>query len=254
MKLTYLLAGSIALVAASCTTAYRSAQTPDDVYYSTRTKTEANVQTRGERNEDAEYYTYESADRRRMAMRMRDYRWRHLDAYDAYYGSYYRPYMDPYASLGYYSPYYSGVYGGYYSSYYNPYYGYAFGNLYSPFYSPYYGGQVIVSKPYTLRSAPNATPRSGNMRAYREVYSPRAYNTAPNTGATRNPVRIERSVPRSSEGERRRTYEPSNERTYSPPANNTNNNSSGNSNRSYNPSSGSGSSSGGSISRPSRGN
>jgi hypothetical protein len=118
------------IVLASCTTAYKSGQTPDDVYFSpARPQKEQEEYVQVERDEDEgpryrrredtrreqdDYYTYNDDRYLRMKIRNRD-RWAYLDDY----------YRDPYA-YNYNSKYYYNQYGyssarSYWNSYYNPY-------------------------------------------------------------------------------------------------------------------------------------
>ena len=107
---------SIAILFASCTTAYKSGQTPDDVYYSpARPQAEYVYQ---EKKEDKMYRYDEEAyrDDRYLRMKIQDRRYSTL--YDDYYS--YNPYYYHYynGSLIYNSPWSSYTYWNYY---YNPY-------------------------------------------------------------------------------------------------------------------------------------
>lgn len=81
---------SLVIVFGSCTTAYKSGQTPDDVYFSTAKQKEEYV--RVEKDDDRQYkgskddYAYDDDRYLRMKVRNRD-RWAYLDDY----------YRDPYA-------------------------------------------------------------------------------------------------------------------------------------------------------------
>jgi len=112
MKLKFLLFISIAIVFSSCSTSYRSGQTPDDVYYSPATPVDDNYQVRQEVRPRAGYYDPS------LRMAIYDRRWRNwYDVYD--------PYYDPYH------------YGYTYGYYYNPYY----------YYYPVYFGNVTIRDP-----------------------------------------------------------------------------------------------------------
>ena len=108
---------SLALIFASCTTAYKSGQTPDDVYFSPARPQDEYV--RQEKKDDHQYRYYNEEayrDDRYLRMKIRDQRYSGL--YDDYYS--YNPYYYHYYnnSLYYNSPWNS------YSSwnyYYNPY-------------------------------------------------------------------------------------------------------------------------------------
>ena len=120
MKLSIFLLALTAAAFSSCTTAYKTGQTPDDVYFSPgrEEKAQAYVQLR---KQDDRYYRgsddyYED---RFLRMRMQDrYRWSALDDYYFYNTYAYNPY-------------------GYYNSWNNPWNSYYTWNNY---YNPYYGG------------------------------------------------------------------------------------------------------------------
>lgn len=107
---------SLALVFASCTSAYKSGQTPDDVYYSPARPQAEYV--RQEKNDDQMYRYDDEAyrDDRYLRMKIRDPRYNGL--YDDYYS--YNPYYYHYynGNLIYNSPWSSYSYWNYY---YNPY-------------------------------------------------------------------------------------------------------------------------------------
>lgn len=173
MKSTLYAAGAALLILSSCSTAYKSARTPDDVYYSPKSeKTYAsnsnNRQNQGQTSvaaaddQDGTYVTYDDEDQGDYARR--------LDRFNnpSYSGSYYNDgapniYMNNYYGSGFgygYSPYsyWGGGFGSpYYGSYWGPSisiglgfgwgsgfgYGYspwAYNPWYSPWYTPYYGG------------------------------------------------------------------------------------------------------------------
>ena len=260
MKNKFLLPVAIILAIAfsSCSTAYRTGQTPDDVYFSKgQDKEYARVETREDRYRGNDEYYYDQdrisdAEMARMRMRMRDYRWRQMDYYDDYYFSSRRSmYFDPYVSIGYYSPYYPGFYS--YRSMYSPYaYGYRYG-MYNPYYSPYYSpyaGVPVYGKPYSVAPATNAAPRRTNLNAYRETYN---NSNNRNDQPVRRQIRVNRANDNYNYGNttpQRRVQSDESNRTYTPSNNN-------NSNRTYNPSPAPSSTprnSGGAVSRPIRGN
>lgn len=132
MKRKILLSLFVVSLLASCSTAYKTGQTPDDVYFSpAKAVTEENKQ---DKNDE-----YANLDDNYLRMKVRHYnRWSYIDDYsywndsryyeqncynypyyNTYYGNYYSPYFSYYGwnSYSYYSPY--GYYG---NSYYNPYY------------------------------------------------------------------------------------------------------------------------------------
>src|SRR5688572_584399 len=85
MKSTILLLALTAAVLSSCTTAYKTGQTPDDVYYSPARPEEEYVKV--EKQEDRQYrYDDEYYDDRYLRMKVRDRsRWSDLDDW-YYYG------------------------------------------------------------------------------------------------------------------------------------------------------------------------
>ena len=123
---TYFLALSVAAIS-SCSTTYKSGQTPDDVYYSpTRPAEEITV-----REKDKEPVIRRTYTDRDIVMSVHDPRWRYFD--DDYNYRY-----DPYH------------YGYNYGYYYNPYY----------YYSPVYISGANFTNPK------NATPRMTNLGSY----------------------------------------------------------------------------------------
>jgi hypothetical protein len=204
-----------AAVFSSCSTAYKSGQTPDDVYFSP-VRSVDEVQTRKNQDDDRVMSTEEIE----IRMCSRDRRWRDYD-YD--YSYHYSPY--------YYSNCTCSNYGYYYNPYYNPW--------------PVYATKI---QPI------NSTPRKVNLNAYsginktNEVFNPKSpsYN-----GNNRNNTKTHyNNSNRSGLGEIIRTIFSSDRnsssssnsnRTYSPSSGSNSSNS--------------GSSSGsGTVTRPSRGN
>lgn len=124
MRSSILVLAFIAAVLSSCTTAYKTGQTPDDVYYSpTRPQDEyVRVENKQERNyyEGSEDYYTDRYLRMRVVNR---YQWSALDDY----------YNNPYL----YSPY------SYYSNWNNPWNSYWAWNSYC---NPYYGGGAVIIK------------------------------------------------------------------------------------------------------------
>ncbi len=230
MKTPVLLLALSVLIFSSCTTAYKSGQTPDDVYYSPVREQEDYVETEKERNYryDDEYY-----DNRYLRMKVRNrYRWYDLDGWYGY---------DRY-SIG---------YNYYYGSYYNPY------NTWNYYYNPYcpninyiyYSPKIPVNPPLVKRhfsltgytnTAYNNSNNSGIMktpgtRTTQPVYNNNSnYN---NNNGLSNKVRTIFSGDNSGSGS---------SRTYNPSSSSSGNNSS----RTSSGSSGSGG--GGKVSRPTR--
>ncbi len=221
--LLIIAAGSLA----SCSTAYKSGQTPDDLYYSPVRAVEEKQERRTEVRRDTRYDNYED---RAIIMSSRDRRWRDLDdEYD------YNCRYDPYR------------------------YGYNYGY----YYNPYYYNRPVYLPGYVIVNPKNATPRMTNLGSYNSstlvvsdaksgdtkwVRTNRAYNNSNSSGSFIRRI-ITPSVNNStySSGyERNSSGSGNNSRTYTP---SSSNNSSG-SGSSSSGSSGSGSS----VPRPARGN
>ena len=129
MKYRFLLTISIAVILTSCSTAYKTGQTPDDVYYSPVKEVVAKNEDKEDDKKD-KYEEYTSAEDRYLKMKTRNRdRWQTLDdyeywndtryqyySYNTYRNNWYNWYIwntwsNPYVSVGYsnhcccYSPY-----------------------------------------------------------------------------------------------------------------------------------------------------
>jgi len=137
MKSKILLLALTVAAFSSCTTAYKTGQTPDDVYYSPVRAQEEYV--RAEKEDDRRYRSDEYYDDRYLRMKVSNrYRWNDLNDWYSYerYGSGYN---------------YS------YGNYYNPY------NSWNYFYNPYCNGTVITS---FKNNVAYTRPRTFNLNAY----------------------------------------------------------------------------------------
>ena len=137
MKSKILLLALTVAAFSSCTTAYKTCQTPDDVYFSPARAQEEYV--RAEKEDDRRYRSDEYYDDRYLRMKVSSrYRWNDLNDWYSYerYGSGYN---------------YS------YGSYYNPY------NSWNYYYNPYCHGTVISSYKNTVAYT---RPRTYNLNAY----------------------------------------------------------------------------------------
>lgn len=139
---------SLTLLVASCTTAYKTGQTPDDVYFSPEQPQEEYV--RVEKKEDRQYRStpqyreedYYSYDDRYLRMKVRNRnRWTYLD--NDFYS--YNPYAYQWYNNGFY--------------YSNPWNSYSYWNYYYNPYSP----QIIVVNP---KSPLVSRPRTFNLRTF----------------------------------------------------------------------------------------
>ncbi len=228
MKPQILLLAITVAALSSCTTAYKTGQTPDDVYFSPAQPRDeyVRVEERSEYRYDDNYY-----DDRYLRMKVQNRtRWDYLDdwyAYDRYgfrYNYYYGSYYNPYTSWNY---------------YYNPY------NRYN---------NVIIYNPKQTRTVANVPkPRNFNLASYTNTN----YNNANNgvrmnslkPGVVNRPVYNNKNSNRGFSNTVKDLF-------------NSNNNSSSSPTRSYTPSSsgssgsssGSSGSSGSGATRPGRGN
>lgn len=198
MKSRILLLAAVAIGVSSCSTMYKSGQTPDDLYYSPAPQQRIannndNDDGYSDNQSNQEYVNVQtdqdrtaySGDDNYLRMKVRNRAmWSAFDdyaMYDAMYSPYYgssfglglgfgyNPYSfySPFSSL-YYSPYsyygglgWGGLYG--YNSFYNPY-------LYNPYYGYggyYYPGAIYGGKGnYTTRPANSYAPRTYNLSRY----------------------------------------------------------------------------------------
>jgi len=294
MKSAIVFSSIVAIALSSCSSVYRTAQTPDDVYFSPgREEAAAYVQMdrtddRGGkyRNDEGEYLSQDD-----RVLRMKVHNRNMWSAFDDYgYGGMGYPGM-PYGGMGYNSFAYGG-YGGYGYGYgssfgYSPWrysgigLGLSFGNYYNNYYgwnnyyNPYYGGGVI-SKPgptantrvrsfnpntYSNRnfngSNSNSTMgRQGSVRP--SVQS--GYNNTNTLGTSIRKVFSGGSGNNNSNANKGSYYSPNNDRpvrSYSPSNNNSSpvrTQSTGSSGGSTGGSSSSGGGGGSTGSRPGRGN
>jgi hypothetical protein len=185
---TLLVILSIAILA-SCSTTYKSGQTPDDLYYSkSRVIVEKEPEDRYERRED-----YTSQDRQ-IRMAINDRRWRNLD-YDYDYDCRYSPYA----------------------------YGYNYGYYYNPFYYPY----PVYSVGVKYVNPKNTTIRTANLGAYGNTvttYTPtKGYGTVKTTTTRRYNNTNSQNNRNTNNDTRTYTETRSETRTYTPaPSSNTN--------------------------------
>lgn len=184
MNIKILLLAISATAFASCNTAYKSGQTPDDVYFSPARVIEED--TKNEVQKDVA--TTENIEDREIRMKIRDRRWRDLNNdYECNCSGDYHPYK----------------------------YGYNYGYYYNPYYYPY-----PVYMPGTKYVNPkNTTARMTNLGGYNSVITTAVVNSK--TGKTEY-VPKERTY-NNSNTSTREVFTPSsntsNNRTYSPSTN-----------------------------------
>ncbi len=229
MNIKLLLIAIAAVSITGCSTAYKSGQTPDDVYYSPVRGIDESDNSR--KRVDRTEYRADAYEEREIRMSSRDRRWRDLnDDYDYNYR------YDPYR------------------------YGYNYGY----YYNPYYYNRPVFLPGYVIVNPKNNTPRMTNLGSYNNstlvvsnnktgetkwVPSSRSYNNSNSNGGSfiRRIITPSTSYPSGSgnSSTRSSTYQNNDTRTYTPSTNNSSNSGS----------SSSGSSSGGTpVSRPTRGN
>ncbi|HEY5463929.1 MAG TPA: hypothetical protein VIJ95_11785 [Hanamia sp.] len=205
MKIKYILfLGSIAFFS-SCSTAYRTSQTPDDVYYSSAPVQGSNLITSNDDDQNS-YYT---GNDQNSPDGSQDQSYSAPVTYDL--GFDYNPYdynalgfnsylynglsfgnlgygYDPYGYMGMYNPYLfnSFGYGGlglfYPYSFYNP---YGFYNPYSIYNPTYYGNghssSIYFTAPGSINT--NTGPRRYNLNAYTNISTTPANTTSSNVSA-----------------------------------------------------------------------
>jgi uncharacterized membrane protein YgcG len=158
MKQSFTLLALTIAVLSSCTSAYKTGQTPDDVYYSPARKAAEYVQVE-QRDEQPVQRSEDYYEDRFLRMRVEDrYRWSTLDDYyfsNAYaynsFGNYYSlssPWNSYYAWNCHYNPYYGGI--------------------------PYYPGGVIITKSPRIYTPPS--------RAL--VFNPASYSVGGNSSSS----------------------------------------------------------------------
>lgn len=240
-----LLAIVITAAISSCTTAYKTGQTPDDVYYSPARPQEeyVRVDDRDDRNYryDDEYY-----DDRYLRMKVRNRNrwndlndWYYYDRYSYSYNYYYGSWNNPYNSWHYYN---------------NPYYCCCNTHVYVPKGPINYN----IAKPRNFSLSGYTNTNNNNSNAGINVKAPRTGTSRPVFNNSNSNAQKKSNSSGVGSTIRRLFTSGSNNNS-----NSDNSNSSGSTNRTYNPSSSSSSSSGssgsssgnsgGGVSRPNRG-
>jgi len=270
MKLKYILFGAVAATLASCSTAYRTAQTPDDVYYSPAPEENTYVTTVNDQDQKSYGYRNDEMEIRRgiedpvyrnsitFSMGMGyGYSPYSLFPYSPFSNPFYSPYgynsygydaftpyaYNPYSFHGMYNPYNSFIYND--MNFYSP-----FGYNYSPYsygYSPYYNYyNPILYSHGDLRVNTNTGARRYNLNSYNNTAASRGSSEASGTAqpvrtmGTSAPVRNNTGVGNVI----RRVFTPTERRSYTAPtrstrrtySNNNSNNNNYNETRNYTPS------------------
>jgi len=241
MKIKHLLMLGVVAAFSSCSTAYRTGQTPDDVYYSPAPQ--ENTYVTKATDEDKNSYSYRNQEEADIRRGIEDPVYRSGITFSMGMGYGYNPYsLYPYNSFN--NPFYGN--GGYYSydpygfkSMYDPYYNNSFGYMnpysYNSFgyygYSPYSFGFSPYYSPYSpiLFSSKTVNTNTGPRRYNLNVYN---NNSTSNSGSRGNvqPIRSTgtgTTQPSTGTGVGnviRRVFTPSQRSTYTPPSNNNYNN------------------------------
>ena len=258
MKIKHLLLLGGVAAFSSCSTAYRSGQTPDDVYYSPAPQENTYVSTVTENDKNS--YSYRNQEETDIRRGINDPVYRNAITFSMGMGYGYNPYSlypyntfnnpfygydgygyNPYGMKGMYDPYYNSI--GYnnlnfYSSPFGYYNSYPLGFGYSPYYggyTPYYAPILFSSKSVNT----NTGPRRYNLN----VYNP---NNSSNNNSRGNVQPIRSTGTGTTQPGRqtgvgtviRRVFTPSQRNSYNPPSNNTRrtynyNNNNDNNNNSY---------------------
>jgi hypothetical protein len=221
MKSKFLLFAIVALAFTSCSTAYKSGQTPDDVYYSPA-RFEKNKDD--DDKDDKQDQALQTAEDRRVRQSIRDRRWRDLNDYDYTYNN--SPYNHCYCNC---------TTNGYY---------------YNPYYNPF--------PVYSTTTVKNTTPRKVNLSSYQGYNIVKTTTTKSGTTytTTTSTPKYNNSNKKQSLGSK--IIKAFTTRDSNPTSTESNSSTNSNNTRTYTPSSSSSSSSSsgsssGSISRPSRG-
>ncbi len=109
MKKTILLLAVFAAILTSCSTSYKTGQTPDDVYYSPSRPQQEDEYVQSEKKDEQQYKNDEYYDDRYLRMKVRNRsrwsdldNWYYYDKYSTSYNYYYGSYHNPYNSWNYY--------------------------------------------------------------------------------------------------------------------------------------------------------
>lgn len=161
----------------SCSTAYKSGQTPDDVYYA-KPRIEAERETKVERSVSRYEDSYEDT---QIRMAIRNQRWRSFD-YNNDYDWNYNPYR----------------------------YGFNYGYYYNPFYYPY----PVFNTGVSFVNPKNTAIRTTNLRSYNNTVSTYTPTKSGITNITNTNRRYYNSINPTRRNIDTRTYNDT--RSYSP--------------------------------------
>jgi hypothetical protein len=188
MNTRILLLAISAAALSSCSTMYKSGQTPDDVYYSPGQERVASTETNQDQYQEKKFTNqYTDMSDRYLRMKSSSQRWSAFDDDFMYWNNptwnsqmMFNSWGNPYAGIGYstgfgYGSWYGGIgYGSYWG---NPYF-------MNPFCPIYYGQPVVIINPKPVGNPIANGPRTYNLNTYHR--SPKSGNvyTDPKTGGT----------------------------------------------------------------------
>ncbi len=260
MKIKYLLLFGLVAAFSSCSTAYRTGQTPDDVYYSPAPQENTYVTKATEQDQNS--YSYRNQEDENIRRGIEDPVYRNAITFSTGMGYGYNPYS-LYSYNAFNNPFYGGGYYGYnpygFKSMYDPYSNYMGYNNLSFYNSPYgyYNSYPFGYgySPYGIGYSPYYSPilfsgKAANTNTGARRYNLNVYNNSGNNGTNTNPQPIRSTgtgttQPSTGTGVGnviRRVFTPSERSTYTPPSNSTqrstrrtyNNNNNNNNNNNYN--------------------
>jgi hypothetical protein len=187
MNTRILLLALSAAALSSCSTMYKSGQTPDDVYYSPGQEQVAVVQKEDDPNTSKKFSDqYTDMNDRYLRMKSSSQRWSAFDDDFMYWNNptwnsqfMFNSWGSPYYSMGYGTGY---GYGGWYGSI-----GFSWGTPYymNPFCPVYYGQPVVIVNPKPVYGNPKANgPRTYNLSAFNRTPKSGSVYIDPKTGGT----------------------------------------------------------------------
>lgn len=210
MKIKHIILFGVVAAFSSCSTAYRSGQTPDDVYYSPAPASEQASYVSTVNDQDKNSYSYRNDEETAIRRGIEDPVYRNTITFSMGMGGY-SPYsLFPYNSFNNplfgYDPYGYDSYG--YDSYgYSP---YGLKGMYNPYYNSYGYNGLGLYNPYSFY---NYSPYSYGYSPYYNPYSPIFYshgilNANTNTGARRYNLNAYNNTSGSSNSGARGNFQP----------------------------------------------
>ena len=236
MRHLYTILAATLVLFASCSSSRKTAQTPDDVYYSPGSGKAAVNPDADEYTAPAsqgDYYSTAPSDNYVRLKTQDQSRWSYFDDYDSYDSYYAGAAYSPYYSSGFAYPYY-GYGSGWSIGFWNPYLCwnsyFLWNSWYNPyFYNPYYGGGVLAKVP---ANSVYSNLRTFNSNVYRQGMFTRVSNS---NNRTYRPASSTYYTPGTRTGNGRYLSGNGNGNSYRPGSNNSNTYRSPNSNNTYTP-------------------